>query len=543
MHNRAGQPATPADLIDLEALGAAYFQPVNPADPAQQVVFGTSGHRGSSLHGSFNEAQIAAICAAVAEYRSEQGITGPLFVGADSHPLSEPAAETAYRVLVASGVRVLRSKNDEYVPTPAVSHAIIKHNARGAELADGLIITPSHNPPADGGIKYNQPHGGPADTAATGWIAARANELLGASGGSAATLISQLAAQDGGELGEHDFLSEYVADLAEVVDIAAIKRAGIGFAAHPLGGAADAYWRAIAERHGLNITVLGPGIDKQWGFMSLDWDGKIRMDPSSCYAMAAVLTHQDRFPLTVANDADADRHGIVTPDGGLLNPNHYLAVVIDYLLTHRPAWSDTAGIGKTIVSSQIIDRVVASHGRALQEVPVGFKWFVPGLSSGELVFGGEESAGASLVTRDGSAWSTDKDGIALSLLAAEILAVTGKSPSQYYAELTAKHGSPAYARIDAPATPEQKAKLLALTVDSVAATEFAGERIREVLTHAPGNNAAIGGLVIRTGNAWCAIRPSGTEAVMKIYAESFHGPEHLAEVQRAATALLTDLLK
>ncbi|MBB4071419.1 phosphoglucomutase [Canibacter oris] len=569
MSEKAGTIATAADLVDLAALKSAYYE-LRPdtANPAHLVAFGTSGHRGSAFNHSFNEAHIIAICIAVAEYRTAQGWAGPLFLGADTHPLSEYALATAKRILAdVCGLHVVASAGDEYVPTPALSHEILKHNqqlrrasaAAGqefdeAQLADGVIITPSHNPPQDGGIKYNPPHGGPADSDATGWIQNRANELLPelAAVADPHPVAAQLAAtlRDGaaaslparaGSVSEHDYVRSYVGDLDEVINMQAIRDAGVRFAAHPLGGAAVAYWHEIAAQHGLNLTVLGPGVDKQWSFMSLDWDGKIRMDPSSRNAMQAVLQLSGEFPLVVANDADADRHGIVC-DGELMNPNHFLAVAIDYLLTHRPAWQQPFKVGKTIVSSSIIDRVVRSHGAELLEVPVGFKWFVPGLYSSTVVFGGEESAGASLLTLDGQPWSTDKDGIALCLLAAEIFAVTGKTPLQRYRELTALHGDPAYGRVDAPANSEQKAKLLALQAADVTVAELAGEEITQVLTHAPGNNAAIGGLVIRTANAWAAIRPSGTEAVMKVYAESLRGAAHLEQVQHDAARLLQELL-
>ena len=544
MHERAGRLATSEDLIDVDALIAAYTETVpDPADPAQRVVFGTSGHRGSALSGSFNEAHIVAISAAIAEYRAAQGITGPLFIGADPHPLSGPAELTAREVLSAAGVRVLArsgSGDEIYVPTPAVSHAILTHNrdraADDPNRADGIVVTPSHNPPQDGGFKYNPPHGGPAGSEATTWIADRANELLT----SGVTGIPR-ASEDGmgGEaVGRYDFLGNYVDDLENVIDIAAIRGAGIRIGAHPLGGASTAYWAAIRDRYALEITVLGPGIDPQWAFMHLDWDGKIRMDPSSASVMATVEAYRDEFPLVTGNDADADRHGIVTADGGLMNPNHFLAVAIDYLLTHRPDWPVSAGIGKTVVSSGMIDRVVASHERTLLEVPVGFKWFVPGLSDGSVVFGGEESAGASFQRFDGTAWSTDKDGILLCLLAAEIQAVTGQSPSERYRELVARFGDPAYARVDGPATAEQKARLAALAPDDVTDTVLAGDPITAVRTEAPGNGAAIGGLQVQTEHAWFAARPSGTEDVMKIYAESFRGAEHLAEVQLAARALV-----
>ncbi|MBP1326864.1 phosphoglucomutase [Leucobacter exalbidus] len=548
MHERAGVPATVEDLIDVEALLAAYFAEVpDPRVAAERVVFGTSGHRGSSLKRSFNEAHIIAISAAIAEYRAAQGIAGPLFIGGDTHALSEPAEHTAREVLAAAGVHVLArsgSGDEVFVPTPALSHAILAHNAgRDADdpqRADGIVITPSHNPPGDGGFKYNPPHGGPADTDATNWIAARANELLESG-------VAQVprAGRDGVEgtpVGRYDFLGEYVESLGEVIDMAAIREAGVRFAAHPLGGASVAYWAAIRDRFELDLTVLGPGVDPQWAFMHLDWDGKIRMDPSSANVMSTVAEHRDDFAIVTGNDADSDRHGVVTRDAGLMNPNHYLAVAIDYLLSHRPDWPVTAGIGKTLVSSALIDRVVAGHGRELLEVPVGFKWFVPGLADGSVVFGGEESAGASFQRFDGSAWSTDKDGILLALLAAEILAVTGQTPSERYRELADRFGEPAYARIDAAATPEQKARLGALSAADVTATELAGDPITAILTEAPGNGARIGGLKVQTANAWFAARPSGTEDVMKIYAESFLGAEHLALVQREAQALVQRVL-
>ena len=549
MHERAGQRASEHDLIDVAALLAAYRETVpDPSDPMQRVVFGTSGHRGSALKGSFNEAHIAAISAAIAEYRAAQGITGPLFIGADTHPLSAPAERTALRVLGRLGVRVVANAGEgdaAFVPTPALSHAILTHNrgrdAADPERADGIVVTPSHNPPADGGFKYNPPHGGPADSDATNEIAARANELL-ESGEWWALLSGDDTAWSEGDPERYDFLGNYVDALGEVIDMAAIRDAGLRFAAHPLGGASVAYWAAIRDRFDLDLTVLGPGVDPQWGFMHLDWDGKIRMDPSSANVMSTVDEFRDRFALVTGNDADADRHGIVTRDAGLMNPNHYLAVAIDYLLAHRPDWPVTAGIGKTLVSSAIIDRVVAANGRELLEVPVGFKWFVPGLSDGTVVFGGEESAGASFQRFDGSAWSTDKDGILLALLAAEIQAVTGQSPSERYRELTARFGEPAYARIDAAATPAQKAKLGALTPADVTDTELAGDPITAILTAAPGNGASIGGLKVQTEHAWFAARPSGTEDVMKIYAESFRGPNHLALVQQAAQALVARVL-
>lgn len=537
MHERAGQAATAGDLVDLDRLLRAFAETVpDPADPAQRVVFGTSGHRGTSLDGSFTESHIAAICLAVAEHRASQGISGPLFLGADTHPLSAPAERVAAEVFAASGVHVLAasgSGDEAFVPTPALSRAILAHNRDRAEgdpgRADGIVITPSHNPPGDGGIKYNPPHGGPAGSDATARIAERANELL-----PGAASIPRAATAPG----RYDFLEGYVGSLDEAIDLAAIRDAGVRVGAHPLGGASVAYWAAIRDRYDLDLTVLGPGVDPRWSFMHLDWDGRIRMDPSSPQVMSTVAGHRDEFDLVVANDADADRHGIVTRDGGLMNPNHFLVVAIDYLLGHRPGWPAGAGIGKTLVSSALIDRVVAAHGRPLLEVPVGFKWFVPGLSSGSLVFGGEESAGASFQRFDGTAWSTDKDGILLALLAAEIRAVTGQSPSGRYRELAARLGDPAYARVDAPATPEQKARLASLSAEAVTDTELAGDPIAAVLTEAPGNGAGIGGLKVQTEHAWFAARPSGTEDVMKIYAESFRGPAHLAEVQAAARALV-----
>ncbi|SDQ16935.1 phosphoglucomutase (alpha-D-glucose-1,6-bisphosphate-dependent) [Leucobacter chromiiresistens] len=544
MHERAGAAARPEDLIDLDALLEAYAEIVpDPSVDAQRVVFGTSGHRGSALNGSFNEAHIAAISAAIAEYRAAQGITGPLFIGADTHALSAPAERTAIEVLIAAGVRVLAAAGEgdaAFVPTPALSHAILRHN-RGRDAddpgrADGIVVTPSHNPPSDGGFKYNPPHGGPAGGDATGWIADRANALL--ESGAVIARADEAAVRS---VERFDFLNAYVDTLGEAIDLDAIRAARVPLAVHPLGGASVAYWAAIRDRLGIELTVLGPGVDPRWGFMHLDWDGRIRMDPSSAHVMSTVDAHRGPFAIIAGNDADADRHGIVTADG-LMNPNHYLAVAIDYLLAHRPDWSPAAGIGKTLVSSGIIDRVVASHGRELLEVPVGFKWFVPGLADGSVVFGGEESAGASFLCRDGSAWSTDKDGILLALLAAEIQAVTGQSPSERYRELTARFGDPAYARVDAAATPAQKARLGALSPDDVDDTELAGDPITAILTEAPGNGAPIGGLKVQTEHAWFAARPSGTEDVMKIYAESFRGPEHLAEVQAAAQALVGRVL-
>jgi len=536
MHERAGTPATPDDLVDVDALIAAYYDiDPDPSDPSQRVVFGTSGHRGSSLDGAFTDAHIAAITQAIVDYRTSQGIGGPLFIGADTHALSQPAERTALEVLEANGVRVLAS-GGRCVPTPAVSRAIIDHNQAGvAGTADGIVVTPSHNPPRDGGFKYNPPHGGPADAEATSWIAARANELLeGRNAGVRRVVDPQPAV--------YDFLGMYVSALGDVIDLDAIRTAGIRIGADPLGGASVDYWAAIRDRLGLDVTVVNPVVDPTWSFMTLDWDGRIRMDPSSPSAMASLIGRRHDFDILTGNDADADRHGIVTPDGGLMNPNHYLAVAIDYLYSNRRRWRADAAVGKTLVSSSMIDRVADSIGRRLIEVPVGFKWFVPGLSDGSVAFGGEESAGAAFLKRNGGVWTTDKDGILLALLAAEILAVTGKTPSQRYAELTEAFGAPAYARIDAPATKAQKARLAALSPSDVQATELAGEPIIGTLTTAPGNGAAIGGLKVVTESAWFAARPSGTEDVYKIYAESFQGPEHLARVQEEAKRLVDSVL-
>jgi phosphoglucomutase len=541
MNTRAGTPAQPSDLVDVAALLEAYrTRKPDVAVPEQRVAFGTSGHRGSSLSTSFNDDHIAAITQAIVEYRAEQGIAGPLFIGADTHALSAPALETALEVLAGNRARVLVDANADFVPTPALSLAILTYNRgklKGIEwprgdVADGIVITPSHNPPSDGGFKYNPPHGGPADTAATSWIAKRANELIAAG----LRGVRRAAAPSSPET--YDFRGAYVAQLENIVDVAAIRKARVRLGADPLGGASVHYWAAIRDRYDLDLTVVNPTVDPRWAFMTLDWDGKIRMDPSSKSAMASVLARRRDFDLLTGNDADADRHGIVTPDAGLMNPNHYLAVAIHYLYTHRPQWPAQAAIGKTLVSSSMIDRVGAALGRRVWEVPVGFKWFVPGLVDGSVAFGGEESAGASFLRRDGTVWTTDKDGILLCLLAAEILAVTGKSPSQLYAELTAQHGDPAYERVDAPASPAQKARLSKLDGAAVTAAELAGEPITAKLARAPGNDAAIGGVKVATANAWFAARPSGTEDVYKIYAESFLGAEHLRRVQREAKSIV-----
>ena len=544
IHPRAGLVAHADDLIDVAALIDAYstLHP-DPSVPAQQVLFGTSGHRGSAFDAAFNDDHIAAATQAIVEYRVANGINGPLFIGRDTHALSEPAWQTAIEVLVANDVDVVIDTFDRVTPTPAVSHAILTYNrgraANDPGRADGIVVTPSHNPPRDGGFKYNPPDGGPAGTDITAVVQARANDLLtlkltGVKRVAFASAIHSCA--------RYDFVATYVDDLPNVVNIDAIREAGIRIGADPLGGASVDFWAAIAERHRIDLTVINPVIDPTWYFMCLDWDGKIRMDCSSPYAMASLVKNKSAFDISTGNDADSDRHGIVTPDAGLMNPNHYLAVCIEYLIGNRPHWPTSSAIGKTLVSSSMIDRVVASLGRRLLEVPVGFKWFVPGLLDGSVVFGGEESAGASFLRRDGGPWSTDKDGIILALLASEMLAVTGETPSQRYAALTKQFGNPAYARIDAAATREQKAALSKLSPSQVTATELAGEPIVAALTNAPGNGAAIGGLKVITENAWFAARPSGTEDVYKIYAESFHGAEHLARVQAEAQQVVTAAL-
>ena len=548
MHSRAGLRALPEDLIDIQALVAAYFE-IKPdvSNPAQKVVFGTSGHRGSSLDGGFNENHILAVTQAVVEHRAAQGVTGPIFVGRDTHGLSEPAWRSVLEVLAGNGVQALIDMRDGYTPTPAVSHAILTHNRQGGAQADGLLLTPSHNPPRDGGIKYNPPSGGPADSGATSAIAARANELLAQNlaGVKRVSFDEALKAA-----GRYDFLGRYVDDLPSVIDMETIRAAGVRIGADPLGGAAVAYWGAIAERHKLNLTVVNEAVDPRWAFMPLDTDGKIRMDCSSSSAMANLIgimkggaaPNAALYDVATGNDADADRHGIVTPDGGLMNPNHYLAAAISYLFTHRPNWGADVAVGKTLVSSSMIDRVVAGLGRRLLEVPVGFKYFVPGLLDGTVGFGGEESAGAAFLRHDGSVWTTDKDGLQLALLAAEIQAKTGKSASQLYADLTAKYDAPAYARVDAPATREEKARLGKLSPNDVSAKTLAGEPITDILTNAPGNGEAIGGLKVCTRNAWFAARPSGTEDVYKVYAESFLGPDHLKQVQAEAREVVAGAL-
>ena len=549
--SRAGTLAQPSDLVDVAHLVTAYYAAKpDPDNVDQQVVFGTSGHRGSSLKTAFNEDHILATTQAICDYRKAQGFDGPLFIGRDTHGLSEPAWVSALEVLVANDVTVLVDAADRYTPTPAISHAILLANRgriRGVDdlpphtgLADGIVVTPSHNPPTDGGFKYNPPHGGPADTDATKWIAATANAYIKDALAGVRRMPFERARR---AARAYDFLGTYVDDLPNVIDLAAIKAAGVKIGADPLGGASVDYWGAIGERHGLDLVVVNPLVDPTWRFMTLDWDGKIRMDCSSPSAMASLIAMKDRYQIATGNDADSDRHGIVTPDAGLMNPNHYLAVAINYLFGGaRPNWPADGFIGKTLVSSSMIDRVAESLGRRLVEVPVGFKWFVPGLLDGSGPFGGEESAGASFLRMDGSVWSTDKDGIILALLASEIQAVTGKSPSVHYADLTSRFGAPAYARVDAPANREEKAKLGALSPAAVTADSLAGEPITARLTEAPGNHAKIGGLKVTTASAWFAARPSGTEDVYKIYAESFKGADHLAQVQAEAREVVSAAL-
>ena len=541
---RAGTPADSRDLIDVPRVVMEYYTGhPDPAVAEQRVAFGTSGHRGSSLKTAFNADHIVATSQAIVEYRRDQGVDGPLFMGRDTHALSEPAMVSALEVFAANDVHVLIDSRDGYTPTPAVSHAILAYNrGRSGGLADGVVVTPSHNPPADGGFKYNPPNGGPADTDATKWIQDRANALI-ADGLKEVRRVPYARARTADTTDTYDFLASYVDDLPSVVDLDAIRSAGVRIGADPLGGASVAYWGEIAERHSLDLTVVNPDVDPTFRFMTLDWDGKIRMDCSSPYAMASLISKKDAFQVATGNDADADRHGIVTPDGGLMNPNHYLAVAISYLFRARTDWPASAAIGKTLVSSSMIDRVAGDLGRRLVEVPVGFKWFVPGLLDGSVGFGGEESAGASFLRRDGSVWSTDKDGILLCLLASEIIASTGRSPSEHYRDLTAKFGEPAYARIDAAATRDEKAILGKLSPEQVTATELAGEPITATLTSAPGNGASIGGLKVVTESGWFAARPSGTEDVYKIYAESFQGPEHLARIQEEARAVVSEALK
>jgi phosphoglucomutase len=536
LHANAGKPPALSLLADIPKLITAYYtlEP-DPAIETQRVSFGTSGHRGSSLHVTFNERHILATTAAIIEYRKTQGIDGPLFLAKDTHALSEPAFETALSVLESKGVETMIDADGGYTPTPALSHAILTYNRdRSMRLADGIVITPSHNPPEDGGFKYNPPDGGPADTDATRWIQNRANELM--------PHVARAGHKRSGSAQHYDYLGNYVKDLDSVVDMDAIRGAGLSLCADPLGGAGVAYWPRIAEMYGIKLTIQHESVDPTFRFMSVDWDGKIRMDCSSPYAMAGLIALKDKFDVAFACDTDHDRHGIVTRSAGLLNPNHYLAVAISYLFAHRPGWRADAGVGKTLVSSVMIDRVAAHLKRRLVEVPVGFKWFVPGLRDGSLGFGGEESAGASFLRRDGSVWTTDKDGIIMGLLAAEITAVTGRDPGEWYRAMTEQFGAPVYERIDAPATPEQKAKLAKLSPEQVKASELAGDKIEQMLTKAPGNGAAIGGLKVATKRGWFAARPSGTESVYKLYAESLAGVEHLQMIQKEAQELVKGAL-
>ena len=543
VHIHAGKPVAKEDLVDIAELISLYYE-TQPdiSNPDQRVAFGTSGHRGTSLKTSFTEDHIMAIAQAICEYRADQGITGPLFMGKDTHALSTPAEKTALQVFAANGVTVMIDKDGGYTPTPVISHAILAYNkGRDSGLADGVVITPSHNPPDNGGFKYNPPHGGPADTDATGWIAERANELLADNNDEVESLYypDALAADT---TVAYDYITPYVDDLGSVIDMDAIRNAGLNICADAMGGSGLRYWKPIADKYGLNITIRNATVDYTFSFMTVDHDGKVRMDCSSPYAMASLIDLKDQFDIAFGNDPDYDRHGIVTRSAGLLNPNHYLAVAINYLFTHRSGWGPDAAVGKTLVSSSMIDRVAAALGRRLQEVPVGFKWFVNGLVDGSYGFGGEESAGASFLRKDGTVWSTDKDGIILSLLACEILAVTGKDPGDHYRELVATFGNPVYARIDAPANREQKAKLGNLSPDQVEAQSLAGDAITAKLTHAPANGAAIGGLKVCTENGWFAARPSGTEDVYKIYAESFKGEEHLKQIQAEAREIVNAAL-
>ena len=542
-HPLAGKTATKDQRINVPQLITDYFtQSPDPSRREERVSFGTSGHRGSSLNSSFNEAHILATTQAICDYRVKQGITGPVFVGIDSHALSTPAQATALEVLAANEVVTMIATNDEYTPTPAVSHAILVYNKdRSKDLADGIIITPSHNPPTDGGFKYNMTNGGPAEGSVTSWIESRANEILENKlrNVKRVTLAKALAAST---TQRYDYLEAYTADLGLVLDMDLLKESGVSMGVDPLGGAGVHYWQRIADRYGLNLTVVDDAVDHTFSFMSLDWDGKIRMDPSSSYAMQRLIGLKDKYPVAFACDTDHDRHGIVTRSAGLMQPNHYLAVAIDYLFQNRPGWAAKTGIGKTLVSSQMIDRVAKKLGRKLVEVPVGFKWFVDGLYDGSLGFGGEESAGASFLDRQGNVWSTDKDGIIAALLSGEITARTGKDPAEIYRGFTQEFGEPVYDRIDAPATPEQKDKLKKLSPDQITSAELAGEKITNILTNAPGNGAAIGGLKVETANGWFAARPSGTENIYKIYAESFKGEEHLRQLQEEAKKVVNDAI-
>src|SRR4051794_22427687 len=543
IHPLAGQPATPELLIDVAQLEREYFDSrPDPADPRQRVAFGTSGHRGTSLDGTFTEAHILAITQAIYEFRRDRGIDGPVYVGKDTHALSGPAQRTALEVLAANGVEAILQRDDGFTPTPVISRAILVHNRdRTEHLADGIVITPSHNPPEDGGFKYNPPNGGPAETDITRWVQDRANELL-RGGNASVKRVPYESALRADTTHQQDFVPGYVDDLASVLDLDAVRSAGLKLGVDPMGGAAVHYWGPIAEKYGLDITVTNPAVDPTFRFMTVDHDGKIRMDCSSPYAMASLVGLRDKFDVAFGNAPDADRHGIVTRSAGLMNPNHYLAVAIRYLLTHRPDWPETSAVGKTLVSSGLIDRVVQGLNRKLSEVPVGFKWFAPGLFDGSYCFGGEESAGASFLRRDGTVWTTDKDGLIMDLLAAEITARTGKDPGEHYRELTSAFGTPYYTRIDAPATPAQKALLQKLAPEAVVEAEMAGEPIVAKLTRAPGNQAPIGGLKVATANGWFAARPSGTENIYKIYAESFKDAAHLHAIVNEAQRIVTNAL-
>jgi phosphoglucomutase len=543
IHPLAGRPAPASVLVDVSKLIAAYASEKPDAMVREQrVAFGTSGHRGSSFKRSFNEWHILAITQAICEYRASQGPIGPLFLGRDTHALSGPACANALEVLAANGVEAMIDQDGGYTPTPVISHAILTYNGgRTSGLADGIVITPSHNPPEDGGIKYNPPHGGPADTQVTKWIEDRANTLLAADL-RGVKRVSYDQARRTSTTHQHDYLGTYIGDLARIIDMDVIRSARLKLGIDPLGGSGVAYWQPMAERYGLNIEMVNPAVDPTFRFMPLDWDGKIRMDCSSPYAMANLIALKDRFDVAFGNDADNDRHGIVTPSAGLMNPNHYLAVSISFLFSNRPGWKPEAGIGKTLVSSSLIDRVAVKLGRKLVEVPVGFKWFVSGLLDGSLGFGGEESAGASFLRRDGSVWTTDKDGIIMNLLAAEMMAKTGRDPGELYQELTKELGEPVYERIDAAATPAQKTILSKLSPDQLQAVELAGDKIVAKLTTAPGNGASIGGLKVVTAQGWFAARPSGTEDIYKLYAESFRGKDHLKRIQEEAEALITNAL-
>ena len=537
INDHAGRPAEPSMLVDLDRLVRAYHEiRPDPSDPAQRVAFGTSGHRGSSLNGAFNEAHIAATTEAICRYREARGTDGPLFLGRDTHALSEPALRTALQVLAAHDVDVRVDAADGYTPTPAISHAILIHNrGRRDRLADGIVVTPSHNPPEDGGFKYNPPNGGPADTDVTTGIQDEANRLLEAN----LDGVRRVAAEPArARATAYDFVGTYVDDLASVIDMDAIRGSGLRLGVDPLGGASVAYWPAIAERYGLDLTITNDVVDLQFGFMTCDWDGRIRMDPSSPYAMARLVELRDRFDVAFANDTDADRHGIVTPGAGLMNPNHFLSVSVEHLFGGGREWGPDVAVGKTLVSSAMLDRVTGGLGRRLLEVPVGFKWFVPGLVDGSLGFGGEESAGASFLRRDGTVWTTDKDGIIACLLAAEMTARSGRDPGEAYEALTDRYGAPVYRRIDAPATPAQKAVLARLSPGQVSAKELAGDPVTAILTTAPGNGAPIGGLKVMTEQGWFAARPSGTENVYKIYAESFRGDDHLERIIEEAQAVV-----